>query len=44
MDKNRMAKSLSTETPRIVSAVPEELGKRRSGLEIALSNRDEDTL
>jgi len=36
--------ALSTKTPQIVSAVLEELSKRRSGLEIALSNRDEDTL
>jgi U3 small nucleolar RNA-associated protein 15 len=36
--------ALSTKTPLIVSAVLEELSKRRSGLEIALSNRDEETL
>jgi U3 small nucleolar RNA-associated protein 15 len=36
--------ALSTKTPLIVSAVLEELSKRWSGLEIALSNRDEETL
>lgn len=36
--------ALNTKTPLIVSAVLEELSKRWSGLEIALSNRDEVTL
>lgn len=36
--------ALSTKIPLIVSAVLEELSKRWSGLEIALSNRDEVTL